>query len=107
MQNAVRYLAGRNSSAVKFDRVEIALIFSFILLAESLTDKGGQYLEKTLDDELQKMPHIKARKFQPQPRLEPANQHWWQARKADVLTITPRVAPDQDQNLRVKMFHRN
>ena len=29
-------------------------------------------LEKTPDDVLQKMPHTKARKFKPQPRLEPA-----------------------------------
>ena len=36
--------------------------------------------------------HTKARKFKPQPRLEPALEHWWQARKADELTITPRVA---------------
>ena len=48
--------------------------------------------EKTPDDELQKMPHTKAPKFKPQPRLEHALQHWWQARKAHVLTITPRVA---------------
>ena len=25
-------------------------------------------------------------------RLKPAKQHWWQARKADVPTVTPRVA---------------
>ena len=31
-----------------------------------------EYLEKTPDDELQKMPHTKARKFKPQARLEPA-----------------------------------
>ena len=40
----------------------------------------------------QKMPNTKARKFKPQRRLEPALQHWWQAR-ADVLTMTPRIAP--------------
>ena len=28
----------------------------------------------------------------PEARLEPALQHWWQARKADMLTVTPRVA---------------
>ena len=50
-----------------------------------------EYPEKTPDDELQKMPHTEARKFKPQARLEPALQHWWQARKADVLTITPHV----------------
>ena len=52
-----------------------------------------EYSEKTPDDELQKIPHSKARKFKPQTRLEPALKHWWQARKADVLTVTPRVAP--------------
>ena len=30
-----------------------------------------EYLEKTSDDELQKMPHTKAGKFKPQARLEP------------------------------------
>ena len=42
---------------------------------------------------LQKMPYTKARRFQPYARLEPAQQHWWQARKADVLTTTPHLAP--------------
>ena len=51
-----------------------------------------EYPEKTPDDELQKMPRAKARKFKFQPRLEPALLHLWQARKAEVLTITPRVA---------------
>ena len=31
-----------------------------------------EHPEKTLIDELQKTPHIKTRKFKPQPRLEPA-----------------------------------
>ena len=31
-----------------------------------------EHPEKTPDDELQKMPHTKARKFKPQPRLESA-----------------------------------
>ena len=31
-----------------------------------------EYLEKTLDDKLQKKPHTKNQKFKPQPRLEPA-----------------------------------
>ena len=49
--------------------------------------------EKTPDDELQKMPQTKARKFKPHLRLEPALLHWWQAfaRKVDMLTITPLV----------------
>ena len=38
-------------------------------------DEGGEkleYLEKSHDNELQKMPHTKARKFKPKPRLKPA-----------------------------------
>ena len=50
-------------------------------------------LENAPNDELQKMSPTKARKFKPQPRLEPALKHWWQARKVHVLTITPHVAP--------------
>ena len=51
-----------------------------------------EYPEKTHGDELQKMPHTKARRFKAQVRLEPAQQHWWQVRKAEMLTVTPRVA---------------
>ena len=50
-----------------------------------------EYPEKILGDELQKMPHTTARRFKLQARLEPAQQHCWQARKADMLTVTPRV----------------
>ena len=32
---------------------------------------GPEDLEKTSDDELQKMPHTKAPKFKPPPRLKP------------------------------------
>ena len=39
------------------------------------------------------MPHATAPRFKPHARLEPAQQHWWQARKADTLTVAPRVAP--------------
>ena len=49
-----------------------------------------EYPEKTPGDELQKMLHTKAQRFKPQARLEPAHWHWWQAKKADVLTVTLR-----------------
>ena len=52
-----------------------------------------EYPKKTPDDELQKIPHAKARRFKPQARLEPTQQYRWQSRKADVLTVTSRVAP--------------
>ena len=49
--------------------------------------------------------HIKARTFKPQARLEPALYHWWQARKADVLTtITPRVAPKRQHGIKENKF---
>ena len=53
-----------------------------------------EYPENTPDDELQKMPHTEAWRIKPQARLKPAQQHWWQARKADTLTVTPRAAPE-------------
>ena len=62
-------------------------------MAEPMKEgRKPEYPEKTPGDELQKMPHTTARRFKPQARLEPAQQHWWQARKADMLTVTPRVA---------------
>ena len=52
-----------------------------------------EYLEKAPSNELQKMPHTKARRFKPKARLKPAQLHWWQTRKADMLTVTPHVTP--------------
>ena len=56
------------------------------------SNRKPEYQEKTPGDELQKMPHTTTRRFKPEARVEPAQLHWWQARKADVLTVTPRVA---------------
>ena len=55
-------------------------------------ERKQEYLEKTLDDELQKMSHIKARKFKPRQRLEPGPHH---KKKSYVLTTAPRIAPEQ------------
>ena len=55
--------------------------------------KKPEYPEKTPSDELHKMPHATTRRFKPKARLEPVQQHWWRARKADMLTVTPCVAP--------------
>ena len=52
-----------------------------------------EYPEKIPGDELQKMPFTRARRFKPQARFEPTQQHWRHARKADMLTFTPCVAP--------------
>ena len=65
----------KGSPAIKSDRVEIAFIWAlFYWLNHQPTEDGRkpEYPEKTPDDELQKMPHNKSRKFKPQPRLEPA-----------------------------------
>ena len=48
---------------------------------------------KTPDDELQKMQHTKARKFNPQTRFKLSLSHWWQGSKADMLTTAPYVPP--------------
>ena len=48
---------------------------NFVLLAESLTDEGGEETGvpgENPHDKLQKMPHTKAQIFKPKPRLEPA-----------------------------------
>ena len=52
-----------------------------------------EYPAKAPDDDLQKRPHIKARKVKPQARLEPTLSHLWQAKKAGTLPTTPHVAP--------------
>ena len=97
MQHVVCYVVlSDKSTIIKFDRVILALFYWL----KPLNDEGGrkpEYPEKTPDDELQKMPHTKTRKFKPQPRLEPAFQNWWQTRKADVLTITSRIAHGRSQ----------
>ena len=105
MQHVVYDMVRRVSSVIKFDRVEIAVILSLFYWLNPLTDDegggggggrgrgGGPWYPEKTPDELQKMPHTEVRNVKPQPRLKPALWHWWQARKADVLTVTPRVAP--------------
>ena len=64
---AVCHLVRRDSSAIKFDRVKIVFILALFHWLIHLLMKEGmkpEYLEKTPDDELQKMPHNKARKSQ-------------------------------------------
>ena len=73
MHPAVCHLVQRDNSAIKFDRVEIALILAlFYWLKPMKEGRKPEYREKTPDDELQKIPHTKARKFKPQARLESA-----------------------------------
>ena len=42
MKHAVCHLVRRDSSASKFDRVQIAFILALSLLAEPLNDEGGE-----------------------------------------------------------------
>ena len=65
-------------------------------MAETIKEgRKPEYPEKTLKDELQKIPNTKARIFKPQVRLKARSSIWWQARTVDMLTITPGVAPVQ------------
>ena len=69
------YVVRWDSSAIKFDRVEIAFIWALFYGWAIKPMKEGrkpEYPEKTPGDELQKMPHTYAWKFKPQARLEPA-----------------------------------
>ena len=65
-----------------------------------------EYPEKSPYDELQKCHILKQKKIKTQRRFKPAQQHWWQSRKADVLTITPRVAHAIYIVLIATYFHR-
>ena len=51
-----------------------------------------EYPEKPLATSFRKCHILQPERFKPQERLEPAQYHWWQARKADMLTVTPRVS---------------
>ena len=65
-------------------------------MAEPLADEGGEETgepAKTPGAELQKMPQ----KMPEDSSLKrDSNPHWRQARKAEVLTVTARVAPSFD-----------
>ena len=57
------HLVRKDSSAIKFDIVEFAFILAFFywLNHEPMKKRRKlECLEKTLDDELQKLPHTKA-----------------------------------------------
>ena len=59
------HMVERESSAIKFYKVEIAFmlaLFFFFCLKPSTDEivEKPEYLEKTPDDELQKMPHTSA-----------------------------------------------
>ena len=67
MEHAVCHVVRRDSSAVKFDSVEIAFLKLYLYGLKLLSDERGggpEYPEKTPDDELQKMPHTKASKIE-------------------------------------------
>ena len=73
VQHVMCHLVRRDSSAIKFDRVYIrfsSALYPLIPLAHE-GGKEPKYLKKNPNNKLQKMPHTKAQKFKPQPRLKP------------------------------------
>ena len=65
---AMCHVVRRDSSAIKFDRVEIAFTLVLFRWLKPLTDEGGrqqEYPEKTPDHEIQKMPHNKVQNSSP------------------------------------------
>ena len=71
-QHTVCHVVRIDSSAIKFDRAEIAFILASFHWLKPLTDERGEETEvpgETSDDEPQKMPHAGARKFKPKRRL--------------------------------------
>ena len=57
----------QNSSAIKFDRVEMAFILALVYWLKPLTDERGEETRvpgENPDDELQQMPHTIVKKIQ-------------------------------------------
>ena len=75
VQHVVCHVVRRDSSAIKFDGVEIVSILALFYQLNHKPIKERrkpEHPEETSNDELQKMPHTKIRKFKPLARLEPA-----------------------------------
>ena len=68
VQHDVRDVEGRVSSAIKFDKVEIVICFSFFSLVKTINRRTQRKPPTTR----LKMSHSKAQKFKSQPTLEPA-----------------------------------
>ena len=74
VHHAVRHVARRDSQALTFDRNEnILALFHWL---KPLTDEGEEETGVPGENPFKKTPHTTERKFKPQPRLEPALQHW-------------------------------
>ena len=71
----------RDSSAVNFDRVEIAFSCSLFIWLKSSTEEEGEESEVSGKnppyDKLQKMTHTKVRNFKLWPRIELELKHEW------------------------------
>ena len=61
-------------------------------MAEPLTDEGGEETGVPGENPWRTAFEKKVRRFKSQARLELAEQHRWQAKKSDVLAITPHRA---------------
>ena len=79
----------RDSSAIKSDKSLNRIHFDFVLLAEPLTDEGGEEIGVPGENPRRRASENATYwKFKVQPRLEPALYHWWW--QAAVLTHTTR-----------------
>ena len=100
VQHVACHVVQMDSSAIKFDRVEIAFsLASFDWLKPS----NGKREEKTPDDELQKMPYTEVRKFKPQSRSRTLALVAEQVKESDVLTSTPRAVPIEENSNTLKL----
>ena len=100
VQHVVCHVVRRDSSAIVFDRVEITFILDLFYWMKLLTDEGGgnqSIRRKPLTTSLRKCHLLNPDNSSPN---RDSNLHWWQARKAHVLTITPR-------EYKVKIVKRN
>ena len=90
VQHVVCHVVRRDSSAIKFNRVEIELILALFYWLKPIKEGRKPECQETgkpLTTSFRKC-HI----LKPKNSSWGLKPHWWQARKADLLTITPRVA---------------
>ena len=91
VQHVACHVVRMDSSAIKFDRVEIAFnLASFDWLKPSKEGKKP-------------LPHTEVRKFKPQPRSRTLALVAEQVKESDVLTSTPRAVPIEENSNTLKL----
>ena len=98
------HVVRRDNSAIQFDRVEIAFILAFILLAEQLNRRrrGGNRStrSKPLATSFRKCHILRPKDSSPKRDSNPHNSIGGRQWKADMLTVTPRVARNGSVDVR-------